>query len=393
MTDPGAASIVDLDLRGRAVVRLVAAGPAELRAIGRQLGPLPAIAQPTAASDPPRSAPDPGADRRPDLTIRFVDRLERRGTVRRIGADAQLVDGAFILTRGKRQSEVRVEVPVGSLGSGPATIVVERGARSIPLLLPILAASLLGRGIATAHASAFLLDGRGVLVSGWAKGGKSEALLGFLAHGARYVGDEWLFIDPDGPTMFGAPEPIRLWDWQLAQVSTIRDAVGRSDRARLLASGSLARLLAGIGRAPAIGGSAVGEAARRAGAVVDRQRSRQFPVEELFGSAAIHPEAVAIDRVVLVTGSTEDGVRTGVDPAEAAARVAATTAHELLDLEGLRFAYRHAVPDAPTTGLEGLEARLRAVYASAFAGAPTIEVRHRHPPDIAGLHRLIASAL
>lgn len=372
-------SEIDLDVRGGALVRLVDAGDAELRAIRRQLGPVPAIER--------------GAGAEPDLTIRFVDRLDRRGPVRRIGPDAQLVGDAFVLTRGRRHSEVRVEVPVATLGSRPATIVVERGTGAIPMLLPILAAGLLAREVATAHASAFLVDGRGVLVSGWAKGGKSETLLAFLTHGARYVGDEWLFVDPVGPTMFGPPEPIRLWDWQLAQVAAVRDAVSRRDRLRLSATGALARTLTGIGRAGPLGRGVLGEAARRGGAVVDRQRSRQFPVEELFGTGAIHAGPARIDRVVLVATSTEDEVRTDVDPAEAAARIAATTAHELLDLEALRLAYRHALPDAPTTGLETIETRLRGIYARAFAEVPVIEVRHRHPPDIARLHRLVAPAL
>ncbi len=404
MPDAAEPPVLDLDLRGRAIVRLVGAGPDDIRAVRRQLGPLPAVGDAGKAAgggSSPSGAPDrpgpselaPARALTPDLTIRFVDRLDLRGPVRRIGPDAQLVGDAFVLTRGKRQSEVRVEVPVAILGSEPATITAERGGSTIPLLLTILAAGLLARGVAAAHASAFVLDGRGVFVSGWAKGGKSETLLAFLTHGAKYVGDEWLFVDPDGPAMFGPPEPIRLWDWQLDQVPHLRRRVGRADRARLLGTSGLSRTLAAVARTPGIGRGAAGEAARRAGAVVDRQRSRQFAVEDLFGSAAIHPGAVPIDRVVLVASSTEDVVRSGLDPAIAAGRVAASTAHELLDLEALRLAYRHVVPDGSTPGLEGLEARLRAVYTRAFADVPVIDVRHRFPTDLAGLHRIIAPAL
>jgi hypothetical protein len=378
MADSPDSAIVEIDLRGRAVVRLVGAGPAEIKLVRRQLGPLPVIAGPA---------------RPADVTIRFVDRLELDGPVRRLGPDAMAIGDRFVVTRGRRKSRVTVEVPVGSLGAGPATLVAERGGHSIPLLLPILAASLLARGVAAAHASAFLVDGRGVLVSGWAKGGKSETLLAFLMHGARYVGDEWLFVDPAGPAMFGPPEPIRLWDWQLAQMPTLRTRVGRTDRARLGAAAGLANVLRGVGRAPAVGASTVGEAARRAEAVVDRQRSRQFAVEELFGVEAIHGAAASLDRVVLVAGSTEDRVRRDVPPDEAAARIAATTVHELLDLQALRLAYRHAFPDELAAGLEDLEARMRAVYRAAFEHVAIIEVRHRHPPDIASLHRLIAPAL
>ncbi len=389
--EPPGAAIVDLDLRGRALVRLVDAGPGDLRAVRRQLGPLPVLGGDGGPEATPPAVAARG--REPDVTIRFVDRLAAEGAVRRVGTDARAIGDTFVLTRGRRQSDVRVAVPVDTLGSAPASLVAETGGRAIPLLLPILAASLLARGVAVAHASAFLLDGRGVLVSGWAKGGKSETLLAFLSNGARYVGDEWIFVDPDGPAMFGPPEPIRLWDWQLAMVPSIGRRVGRDDRLRLAATGGLARFLGGVGRAPGLGRTAPGEAARRAGAVVDRQRSRQFPVEELFGPDSVHPAAAAVDRVVLITGSDRDAIRRDVDPAEAAARIAATTAHELLDLEALRLAFRHAFPDRPAAGLEGLEGRLGAILGPAFARAGILDVRHAHPPDIPGLYRLIAPAL
>jgi hypothetical protein len=383
MADTGPGRTTDLDLRGRAVIRLVDAGPDDLRAVRRQLGPLPTV-----------DAEGPGASaRQPDVTVRFVARLDPPGPVRRIGPDALLIGDTFVLTRGQRQTEVRVEVPVAILGSAPATIVAERRGTSIPLLLPILGASLLARGLAPAHASAFALNGLGVLVSGWAKGGKSEALLAFLSHGARYVGDEWLFIDPAGPTMFGPPEPIRLWDWQLEQVPVLRGRVGARDRARLLGAEGTSTVLGAVTRTPRLGRSPIGEAARRARAVVDRQRSRQFAVEDLFGRGTVQAEAVSIDRLVLVSAADEATVRTDVDPDEAAARIAATTAHELLDLEAVRLAYRHGVPDGSTTGLEGLEARLRSVYRQAFGDVPIVEVRHPHPVDIEGLHRLIDPAL
>ena len=86
-------------------------------------------------------------------------------------------------------------------------------------------------------------------------------------------------------------------------------------------------------------------------------------------------------------------IRRDVEPAEAAARIAATTAHELLDLEAVRLGFRFAFPDSTTAGLDDLEGRIGAVLGTAFAGVGILDVRHRHPPDIPGLHRLIAPAL
>jgi hypothetical protein len=370
---------VDLDLRGRALVRLVDADPAGLRAVRRQLGPLP------------QSAVDDA--RQPDVTIRFVDRLEVDGPVRRLGADAMTIGDAYVVTRGRRKADVRVRIPIETVGLEPAVIEAERGGTSIPLLLPVLAASLLTRGIAPLHASAFRYDGRGVLVTGWAKGGKSETLLAFLLHGAAYVGDEWVFVDPDGPQMFGILEPIRLWDWQLAMVPALARRVGASSRARLALATGAARALRVTGRLPVVGASPAGEAARRAGSLVDRQRSIQIPIADLVDAVHVVDAAVPLDRVVLVVAGAADAVRTGLPASEAADRIAATTTHELGDLVAAALAYRHAAPGRPHAGLDDLRARLTVATAHVLATVPILEAEHRFPPDIPGLFDLIAPHL
>jgi hypothetical protein len=373
------AGSVDLDLRGGALVRVVDSDPAGLRVVQRQLGPLP-----QAAADQARE---------PDVTVRFVDRLHVDGPIRRLGADAMTIGDAYVVTRARRKAEVRVRIPIETLGRRSAVIEAERGATSIPLLVPVLAASLLARGIAPLHASAFRYDGRGVLVTGWAKGGKSEALLAFLLHGAEYVGDEWLFVDPEGPRMFGILEPIRLWDWQLAMVPALARRVRGSSRARLALATGAARALRASGRLPVVGTSPAGEAARRAGTLVDRQRSIQIPIADLVDAAHVVDKAVALDRVVLILAGGADEVRTGIGAREAADRIAATTTHELADLTAAALAYRHAVPAADESGLDDLRARLTAATAQVLRAVPILEVEHRFPPDIPGLFDLIAPHL
>ena len=381
---------VDLDLGGRAVVRLVDARAADVARVRRQLGPVPAVAD---GDDRRGTTPTAPAGRAPDVTIRFVDRLVLEGPIRRLGAGAIAVGSSFVATIGGRKTPVRVAIPMATLGLGPAEIVVERTRGSIPLLLPILAVSLLARGVAPVHASAFLDNGRGVLVSGWAKGGKSETLLAFLRAGATYVGDEWLFLDPDGPQMFGTPEPIRLWDWQLAMVPELTGGIGRGRRGRLAVAAGVARALHGTSDLPVVGRTSLGEASRRVGSIVERQRSIQIPVHELVGSERVSRTAVPIDRVVLVTAGDTDRVTLDLPPSETAARIAATTAHELLDLSAARLAFRHAVPSEKVDGIEDLEGRLRAALEPILADVPIIELEHRHPPDIPGLRPLLAPAL
>lgn len=372
---------VDLALGGgRAIVRLVDADSADLRAVGRQLGPLPAVAAGT-------------APRGPDVVIRFVDRLLVSGPTRRLGADAVVVGDAYVVTRGRRGADVRVHVPIERIGTTPLEVAAEHGAPAIPLLLPLLAMALLARRVAPVHGSAFRHEGRGVLVTGWAKGGKSETLLSFLLAGGTYVADEWVYLDPAGPAMFGMLEPIRLWDWQLAMVPELTAGIRRSSRARLAAATTGSRALRAAARVPGLGRSAVGEAARRSAAIVDRQRSIQIPVDDLVGADRVVREAVPLDRVVLVAAADDDRIGTDTGAAAAARRIAATTANELLDLTAAGLALRHAVPDLSVPLLDRTERALAAAIEAVIGATPILDVEHRHPADIRRLAELVGPHL
>jgi hypothetical protein len=152
-----------ISLHGLLSIGLLGAGRSEVAAIRRQLGPL-------AEGTMPQSG---DASSRPDVSIRFVDRLVTSGSVRQLGLDAAFDDEQFFVLRGRRKTSVRVQLPVERLGASHVEIVAERGLSAVPYLLPILNATLLGKGVLPVHASAFVHDGRGVLVTGWAKGGKS----------------------------------------------------------------------------------------------------------------------------------------------------------------------------------------------------------------------------
>jgi hypothetical protein len=193
-----AAGVLDFDLHGLAAIRTVGATSADAVAVRRQLGPLEAI-----------------VDRAPDVVIRFVDRNERSSRLRYIGLDdAAFTDDAFLVLRSKHKSSARVRIDFRQIG-GPTEIICERGLAAVPLLIPILNLTLLAKGILPLHASAFVHEGTGVVATGWSKGGKTEALLGFAAQGAEYVGDEWVYVAANGARVYGIPPPVRIWEWQL----------------------------------------------------------------------------------------------------------------------------------------------------------------------------------
>lgn len=367
-----------LDLHGLLAIALAAAGPSDVKAIARQLGPLPRV---------------DGAGREPDITIRFVDRIDVQGPLRLLGREAAAGDDEFLVLRGRRKTTVRVKIPVADVGTTPLEIVAERGLSAVPYLLPIVMLTLLSKGTVPIHASAFVAGGRGTLVTGWAKGGKSEALLAFADRGATYVGDEWVFVTADGATMAGLPEPMRLWDWQLAMVPRLRGRIGLGRRARLGTAASMSRLLAGMARVPLIRSSAPGDMARRLGAIMENQRSLQIPPERVF-DGRVSVDLVPLDSVVLIESSTDPlAAAEPIDGTILARRTAATVVHELLDITALYLTYRYAFPDRRNQLIETLPAVLEEAMIGALGTRPCVVVRHPYPPDIPALHGLIEGAI
>jgi hypothetical protein len=365
-----------LELSGILAIDLVGAGEQEMARLRRQLGPLGVR-----------------GDGDADLVIEFVDRLPRSATVIALGRDAAYDEHGLIVRRGRRQTDVRVRIPVDRIGQAPLTIVAERGALTIPYLIPIVGLTALARGRVPVHASGFVHDGRGVLVTGWAKGGKTEALLGFAQRGATYVGDEWIFLDAEGRTMIGLPEPMRVWDWQLDQTPNVRERIGWRARGRLSAAAGSTALLRGGARLPVVRGSAVGDAARRLGAIADRQRSVQVPPARAFeGQVATAP--VKVDAIVLIesTLAGETSVE-AIDPGALAQRVAAMVVHEWLDLAALLLAHRFAFPEREVVSIGAIGATLEDALRRAVASTRTIRVRHSQPVQLEPLADLLASTL
>src|SRR5215210_5382369 len=208
--------IVDYDLHGIVGVRLVGAAPGDVAAVDAQLGPIQ------------------GALRRePDIVVHFVERLDLRGPLRYVGLDdAAFADDAFVVFTGRSRARRAAKLSFEEIG-GRCELVCESGAPAVPLLLAIINISALARGVVPLHASAFSYRGTDVLVTGWAKGGKTEALLSFMEQGAQYIGDEWIYIRPDDGHMFGIPEPIRIWDWHLDDLPHYRERLPGGARRRL----------------------------------------------------------------------------------------------------------------------------------------------------------------
>lgn len=371
---------VDFDLGGVVGLRLLDAGPREVAAVTRQLGPI-------------RRA----LAREPDVSVRFVERIQLASPLRYVGLmDAAFSDEAFLLLRGKHESRLRVQIPFEQVGER-CEILCERGLAAVPMLVPILNATLLAKGYLPLHAAAFVHRGRGVVATGWSKGGKTETLLAFMAQGARFVADEWLYLAPGGSGMFGIPEPIRIWRWHTQSLPELRAHLTRAQRARL---SMLSLVAGGMSRMTADGERHASLAARtlnRASALVKNQlcvdlaperlfSGRLAGVETLNGSGGLRPERILF---VVSHERPEISVRP-IAPAEVAARMLASLAEEDQRLASCYHKFRFAFPDRRCALLERAPELRRALLLAALEGKPAFEVRHPYPVALPALYQALA---
>lgn len=353
----------EFNLHGIVGVRILDARPADVAAVARQLGPLPRR-----------------LERDPDIVIRFVDRIEPGSRMRYLGArEIGWTDDALYVLKSRKESAL-VRIPMDQIG-GPCELVCERGLPAIPFLIAIINLTALVNGALPLHAGAFELDGRGVLVTGWSKGGKTELLMAAAGAGARYIGDEWVYLTADGQ-MHGIPEPVRLWDWHLAQLPDVRRTLGASDRMKLAAIPALGRTeraIPGVVRR-----SAPGRLLHRAMPVLEGQLHVDLKPERLFGK--LGSLSGRLDHVLFVVAAAgPDFTVEPIAPEEVARRMVFSLLYERLDLVALYQQARFAFPGLVNRHLDAAEAIQRERLLQILAGRPAHVVTHPYPVDLKAL--------
>lgn len=355
---------VDFDLHGIVGIRVLDATEVELGAIRRQLGPIGAT-----------------LDSEPDIIIRFVAHLPAT-TLRLAGiGETAEGDGSFLLLRDGGGRSARISLPMNTIG-GRCEITIEHGARGVPHLIAIMNMTALARGVLPLHASAFTHRGRGILVTGWAKGGKSEVLLGFARRGARHVGDEWVYLDPETGRMSGIREPMRIWDWQLAQLPAYRRRLTTRESLRLSALRPLVAVITALERRGAR--SAAARILARVGPAARRRLAVQVDPRRLFDAEST-PSA-RIDAVFLVANHSSPAIVSApIGTDEIVERMTQSLIYERLALEALYLQFRFLLPGARSPGLEGAPIRERDLLRSTLEGIPTYIVHHPYPVPIQAL--------
>jgi hypothetical protein len=363
--NPAEPLCTDFDLHGIVGVRLVHASPADVDTVRRQLGPLQAT-----------------LTRDPDIVIRFVEAIQLPAiNYVELKKNGFTPDGFFILQN--KKTAVRVRIPFEAIGSSPCELVCQRGLRAIPLLMAIVNLVALRKGYVAVHGSAFHYQGIGVLLVGWAKGGKTEGLLSFAARGARYVGDEWIWLSSDGKWMYGIPENIRLWDWHIAQVPSARRQLATSRQLLFSCIRQLDVAQRHWNRSTTT--AALPSLLQKTLAVLTRQCNVQFPPQAIFGND-LGPFQSRLDRVVLMINHNRRQISLeSADSQEIAVRMAASNRLEQLPFLEHYWAFRFAFPALRNQFLDWSHELQRSMLRRALAGKEGWTVKHPYPVAFADL--------
>lgn len=348
---------VDFDIHGLVGIRLINPSERDETAVHKQIG-----FSPTKLS------------REPDIIIRFVDQL--------LVTDLHLLGlnhsgytnkGFFLLENGRRKGKAKI--PFDQVG-GICEIVCETNLGPVPLLIAILNLTLLSKGHVSLHASAFLFNGVGILTTGWAKGGKTEALFAFANNGAQYIGDEWIILSSNGEFMYGIPEPIRLWDWHLEFLPEIAKKLNLENRMtfssiRLLEKWSQSLSKGRIKKLPPI------KMLRKAMPALKRQLNITLPPSEIFGTETItaKPEKIFL----LLSQSENDYQVSSIEGQQVARRMISSVQFEQLPFMEYYNAFTFAFPEKRNPFIESSKQLQNELLNRALEGKEAYQVSHPYP--------------
>jgi hypothetical protein len=359
---------VDFDLHGLVGVRLVAPAARDVASVAKQLGPFQAALA-----------------REPDITIRF-ERDLTPPTLTYIGLNSAAFTAEDFYLLDRASGRLAARIPFDELGL-PCEITCQSGLGSVPLLPDIIRLTFLKKGYVSLHGAAFCFNGRGILVAGWTKGGKTETLMSFANHGAHYVADEWVLLSEDGERMLGLPVQVTLWDWQLEQVAPhLRPKLSGESRALHWGIHSLDAVHRRLGYGRLKGILPVKALGKLLPVLRGGLNVRASP-KTVFGDL-YREQGAPIDKLMLVMShSRPDIVVEPCDPTVIARRMVLSNEYEEGHLQRQYRAYRFAFPDRCNPTLESAQEVRSSLLCHALEGKEAYQVFHPYPVSFEQLYK------
>jgi hypothetical protein len=324
----------------------------------------------------------------PDIHISFTDRLPRTPGLRYVGLnEAAFDEERFYLLDAQGR---RIQIDLTQV-AGPLTIRCERGVTEVPLLIELVAHALLRKGHVLLHSASFVYQGKGVVATGWRKGGKTELLLSFMANGAHFVSDEWTIVSPHEGLVRGLATIAGIWDWQLRSLPVYWSRLDAADRYRLQVLRAYRRLYRSLPRRNRPSGGVrriLHELGQETGPSWLAQVRPQ--PEQLF-EGRLWSGGAPLDRVLFgIMGDGDEITTRPIDTAEIAARMVASQAFERRTLGAAYDEFKFAFPNTRSAAIEDAAALERDLLVHALGGAVAYEVVHPYPVSLPQLYRVAA---
>lgn len=329
-----------------------------------------------------RFPPSTGASRdagTPDITVRFAP-LPRPRDLVSLGPGGFGFAGDDFYILDELTGTPLAVIPFDDIGQRPLEVRCATQVRAVPFLDELLMMAFLGRGWAPLHASAVEHTGDGVVLMGWPKGGKTGAMLGFMANGATFVGDEWLLLSADGQRVAALPARLRVAHWQLEHLAFEAQRARKRVTSALVAGAEAAH--AALGRA-GLQRLTVAAMLRKGLPGLRRQLKVSVHPDVAFPGRVRSHTAMPATLFLLVAHADDRIASREIAPDTAATRMAhANVFEQRVFLEAYR-AFCFAYPDRANPLLDRIHAAQEAALRTVFDARRVVEVRHPygHPVD------------
>ena len=362
---------VDFDIHGIVGIRLVNPSEIDIKNISRQLSHFKSE-----------------LIREPDITIVYREKWDI-GDITYLGLnEVGFNDGGFyILSSGKHP--LKVKIPFEQIGT-KCEIICEQGVVGIPLLNRIINITFLKKKYLPIHASAFSYNNLNVLIIGWTKGGKSEALFSFVNHGARFIGDETIMLSADGKQMFGIPVPVSIWEWQFSEIPELMPPLKMKQK--ILFSGI--HFLDGIynlSKSIKLHNNSFVSLLGDALPTIKKKLNIRVAPEKIF-NGKLNWEKVKLDKIVLTMSYSQDDIEISeCDKYELIDRMICSNLDEFDSLYKYYSAFKFAFPGTQNEFLESIPDIYYELLPKAITGIESYKVLHPYPVSYEKLYGAMKS--
>lgn len=365
---------LDLEIHSAIMVRLLDAPAPVAQKLRDQLGPV---------------LTEDGLEQ-PDIVVEFPHELGIEHT-RHIGDNFASFSGESFYVLDRATGATVAEIPFGSFDTG-INLRCSRDSRWVHLLFDLLNFVMLDKGWYPLHASGVVMQGTGIVLTGWPKGGKTGALLALMDRGGSFVGDEWLFVSADGRRMLGLPTSVGVSEWQLQSLPHLLPSPGFQRRLLFWLIHRLEsthRLLAGRN----LESTFIAKSLRKGLPYLRAQLKISRSPQSLFS-----PERCVFqgepDKIFLLIGHDQPDVVIDSCASDLVARrMAIANRYEQRGLIDYYQAFRFAFPDSRSDLLEVSVEHEAELLASVLAGKETFLVSHPYGASLDRLGRQIMEYL